>query len=294
MEPQLPSGKQQSHPRQRQRLVVAFVDDQQQLTRALERQRELERRRRGRRVAVFPDGLRELLEGGLSPPAVGRTFDAELDEAAEHRSGRLQLDDGTGKTLEWQRDRVERPMAGPILHLPRLWRRRPRLEGQRQSLVEPFEQVRDLRVAGVHDADVGKAARGPLGMGERRRVERQGHEPWISRRERTLIPESRRIHWCARLGHVRRRRLVDLTGGHAYGCRQDHEMSRKGEGRRHKEESYVLFLQFCLLPSAFSLDELSPGLASTYFCSTSDTSASAIARPTSDATRYNPPSEARS
>ena len=63
-------------------------------------------------------------------------------------------------------------MAGPILHLPRLWRRRPRLEGQRQSLVEPFEQVGDLRVAGVHDTDVGKAARGPLGMGERRRVER--------------------------------------------------------------------------------------------------------------------------
>ena len=208
MEPQLPSGKQQSHPCQRQRLVVAFVDDQQQLTRALERQRELERRRRGGRVAVFPDGLRELLEGGLSPPAVGRAFDAELDEAAEHRSGRLQLDDGTGKTLEWQRDRVERPMAGPILHLPRLWRRRPRLEGQRQSSVEAFEQVRDLRVAGVHDADVGKAARGPLGMGERRRVERQGHEPWISRRERTLIPESRRIHWCARLGHGRRRRCL--------------------------------------------------------------------------------------
>ena len=61
--------------------------------------------------------------------------------------------------------------ARAIAQLARLRRRRLELEVERQLLVAPFEQIRNLRIAGVHHADVGKAARGPLRMRERRRVD---------------------------------------------------------------------------------------------------------------------------
>ena len=155
-----------------------------------------------RRVAVLPDCLRERLECGLAPAAVGRAFDAELHETPEDRSGGLQRDDGTGKILEWQRDRVERAIARPIPQRARLWRRRSQLEVQRQSLVAPFEEVRNLRVVGVHDADVGEAARRAPVNARAPPRRAAASRARIPRRERTLIAESRRIEWRARRSHA--------------------------------------------------------------------------------------------
>ena len=208
-EPQLPSGQQQPHRRDRQRLVVPFLHDQQQLARRAGRGNGISSGGgvvRGigvlpRRPAPAPRTSRSRWRrsGGRSTPS--------CTKRRKIRSGGLAAsDDRLRQVLERQRDRIEvERWPGRSWRLARLRRRRLQRQLQRQSSRRAVRADRES--ARFWSSTMRTSAKLRDGPCECASVAASSGSvtSWAGPSgERPLIAEARRIEW--RAAHRRRRR----------------------------------------------------------------------------------------
>ena len=174
-----PIGRQQqSRRRERQRLVVALVDDHEQVRRVGRIDVDHERRRRRVGVGVRPAATRDRPRHRRAPGVALPRLGHHDQLAVEHAGRRLEDEARMGQRRVRQRETVVAARAGhPLVGDGRPARRcrgRERRQRHGQRLVEFLDQVRNLPARRRRDPNVFEAATARVRKG--RGVERESLE----------------------------------------------------------------------------------------------------------------------